>query len=385
MTRTWIAVLLVAALSGAAVAALPVPTVPGTVFVHALNGVNTTSTAGTYISTDASGSPPNFVIDNLWYHPWDTSSWSSTAGVSNDPYTEDAPMITTTAPAALNPAGTYDVYVYYIAPGWATAPPAEGVVARLPGGSWQTRNNANSTLLGQISDGNRPMYESHLGQVTGVSSLAVDIDDDNTQVGWVSYVGIGYNYQAQAPHGTVVNATSGNTVGAVDPWFTVPPDYSQNDNKWTLWGGDTWLAYGGLTGQFGAGENAPMLTTTATGLDPGRIYDVYVLLLGDSPTTNGIQAAISGDTLQTYMLEDSLRTTLGAHGGNVQDRPVYEAKIGQVQGVSEVSIDVDDDQANFFSCIYYGLAYEDVGAVPEPCTLGLLGIGGLFALRRRRS
>ena len=357
MMRTLIAAVLVAVVGGAAVAAVPVPTVPGTVYVPSQG--NTTSLADPYIGVGGS-----FPTDNLWYHPWDTASFASSAGEATggiSTSTEDAPMITTTVPMTVVPTGSYDVYLYYINPGWGDATLPDGVVANLNGGGWQTITAANSTeLTDQLSDGDRPMYEAHLGQVSGASSIAVDIDDDPTQVGWCSYLGLGVDYLAVAPRGMVVNATELNTTSAIDPdpWFTVPPDYLQDDNLWTLWGGDTWLAYGGLSGQFGAGEDAPMLTTSASGLDPARTYDVFVLLLGDGPT-NGIQAAVSGGSLQTYMLDDATETTLFAHGGT--DRPVYEAKIGQVSGVSDLAIDIDDDQANFFSCIYYGLAYEDIG------------------------
>lgn len=155
----------------------------------------------------------------------------------------------------------------------------------------------------------------------------------------------------------------------------------------------------------GGTDDAHMLKTTVSGLSSDT-YDVYVYywsdtsdwriqagLASDSLTEFGFQTQTAGTTVyraqdNTTAYSDSLgvnpfTTAVMLTEGN---RTLVQAYLGQVTG-TEISVFLDDspDAATTGSDArtwYDGVGYE---VIPEPATIGLLGVfgGGLFLFRRR--
>ena len=137
-------------------------------------------------------------------------------------------------------------------------------------------------------------------------------------------------------------------------------------------------------------EGSPMLTTTVSGLDPLKIYDVYLVFWSVNVEDGGkwgLKGGLTGETLVEYFDDPSTRLG-GVHGENVFENHVL---IGQVQGVTSFGVDVDDLEAPFETsdqrAWYDGVSYNEVGIVPEPSAISLLLVGaiGLLAGGRRRT
>ena len=103
---------------------------------------------------------------------------------------------------------------------------------------------------------------------------------------------------------------------------------------------------------------APVPTTTAS----GGGYNVNV---SGTPLTTGIP---TGNSIYTV--------TFVAVAGNV----TIDATGGNWDGFT-AAVGIDDGQYEYGAI--YGLPYAQVTVVPEPMTIALLGLGGLF-LRRRK-
>lgn len=180
------------------------------------------------------------------------------------------------------------------------------------------------------------------------------------------------------PGGNVLNSATNS-----DSDYWAPANNSSDD----LWSPNS----GAMLSHTASNDDSPELKQTFSGLDPTRIYDIYVKGLyywNDSIAATSYYApagALEGDSVQTY---------LGVEGTGALT-PVY-LLVGQVQGTNSVTVIYDDfdvaavdahtgglpKRAN--RTYILGLGYEDVGAVPEPASLGLLAAGlGLLSLRRR--
>ncbi len=154
----------------------------------------------------------------------------------------------------------------------------------------------------------------------------------------------------------------GNTVDSVtgdpDTWVQDPPLGLVDDLKWDHntadWnggldadgkvGGTSWYSNDDPLG----GTPAPVIRTTASGLNPAETYDVY-LTYYDNPT--GVQAALSGGTLQTYLDNFDVDSGIEAwpFGGTVK-----LASLGQVTGVSDVAIDVGSTGSSYYEGLLVG-------------------------------
>ena len=271
-----------------------------------------------------------------------------------------APMITTTA-LGLNSGLTYNVYMAYYNAGL-------GVNAALSGDSlnnYAGNYSIDTGVVGSnLDDGNVKL--ALLGEVSGVTEVAIDVGSN----GFSYYEGLLVDivmappsildgFAAGSIYADASFGAAGNTVDSItgDPssWVQDPPSGAVDDLRWDHntadWNGG--LTADGETGgtSFYSSDDpagltpAPMITTTATGLDPGETYNVY-LTYYDIPT--GVQAALSGETLETYL--DNWDIDSG-----IPNEDAHTAKLallGTVTGVSEVGIDVASTGSSYYDGLF---------------------------------
>ncbi len=343
--------------------------------------------------------PPSGAVDDLkWDH--NIAAWNgglTAAGEaggtslysSEDPNGATPAYVLRTTASGLNSALKYNVYLTYY-------DNAGGVNAAITG------NPLNNYLGNYNIDTGVPNTDgvgaklALLGTVTGETSVSIDIGGaggsyydgllvDVAPPTFLEILGDGAIYAdaTVGPGGNTVNKGTGSDVD----YFVDPPAWTDADGLWdhnTAALGNGGLDANGVPGGSSLYANddpagptpAPVLTTTATGLDPGQSYDVYLTYYNN---VEGVQAALSDGELLTYATDDwDIDSTIEAwpSGGTAK-----LAWLGTVSGLSEVSIDVGSTTGAY----YEGLA---VVPVPEPSTLvlafsGLLGLL-VFGWRRRR-
>lgn len=204
--------------------------------------------------------------------------------------------------------------------------------------------------------------------------------------------------------------------GSGDAWQEPYPGYPGNQD--TLWNvrPDPY-GYGPLgqdaeeTGTlFEANENSyGQLKTVSSGLVDGQEYDVYVVFASKgagenwnataslSPISLGANNLVTsgltyGNTVATYTALDTVSTvdilagtaTGGDFGGGIL---AFMGKVGTITGdaggVLDVYIDDLEDGVNVNNRTWYDGVY--LQAIPEPATIGLVGIfgAGLLFVRRK--
>ena len=174
----------------------------------------------------------------------------------------------------------------------------------------------------------------------------------------------------------------GNTArldGGTDPWY----DTVEINGRWFY--RDPYWAANDKGFQYNMPLVPPELVQTGTGLDPGRIYEISVLYWN---WAGGVSARMHGEaeyTQHNYGLNDGTNI----YPSLPDNDSVYQAVIGEVQGVTSYQVDVRAYYApNNSNDRWIGTAYEDIGAVPEPSSLVMIGMGLLclfgICVRRRR-
>jgi hypothetical protein len=195
---------------------------------------------------------------------------------------------------------------------------------------------------------------------------------------------------AEAMVGTYVDATTSNT----GPASAFSVTQSDTDDQWFVDTSRTYCEGGAVIVSQGGKpmndniepdvfEDAPLLTTTVTGLANGA-YDAYLVYWAKGDWT--LQAAISGQSLATY--DVSSGTEVGDNGtGAIFKRQVLLGTVSVTNG--ELKVDVDDyiaqPSVGDFRAWYDGVAYM-AQPVPEPGTIALLASGliGLLAYAWRK-
>ncbi|MBN1553727.1 MAG: PEP-CTERM sorting domain-containing protein [Phycisphaerae bacterium] len=187
--------------------------------------------------------------------------------------------------------------------------------------------------------------------------------------------------------GTYVDAdggTGGNTVnnstGDPDDWWT-----TENSDSDDLWAYREKPAY--RDGDFyecsGTNyEDAPMIKTTISGLTAGTSYEIRVIYASETKLTTDwiIAAGLSAGSLTRYQWGDGVSEETGVEieSGVAEMQVLIGTVVASVEGTISAYIDMPDAEGR---CDYDGVTYLEV---PEPATMGLLTLGGLGMLIRRK-
>ena len=184
---------------------------------------------------------------------------------------------------------------------------------------------------------------------------------------------------------------AGSGMTATTPGLTVAgaPGAGANDNEWGFTDSNGLAVMGasldnpldGLVwvsrGDFG--EDNPLLTTTISGLDDSKFYNIYFYQATNDVQSWGLQAGASGSTLTTYFLGDGVTIEDGTT--NLEEVLLLNA----VQSVGgEIQIDIDDNQGANVRGFYKGVGVEETTEIPEPASLSLCALGALCLIKRNK-
>ena len=153
-----------------------------------VNPNNTTSVANPYYSADDSG------YSGIWTWPFNYHG-AVFVSDSDTKYHENCPMLTTTI-TGLDPTHIYAVTVDYL--DYSKQGLACGIQAGLAGSPLTLCTAATGTLESTY-DGSVDLYYQVVGQISGVSSFALNVDDTPAQGLRTYYQGLEYKDLGEAP------------------------------------------------------------------------------------------------------------------------------------------------------------------------------------------
>jgi hypothetical protein len=257
-----------------------------------------------------------------------------------------------------------------------------------------TRSNLNAAMIATFSA--MTLMASSGAYAVAVAGLPGDYTD--------AQPGSGGN-TVNASGGSIDDFLADTTAGPSDPYT---PAWSATDGLWdhntnndgnpgfnpagVLAAASGPLGATGTTGMLYSNEtaNSPTVrTTAATALDSSVLYNVYVVYHSSPGAVgggnHGVSAAITGQSLVDYDNTNGIDSGIDLINPSTQldtTGNVFYALLGQVTGVTSVSIDVQHQGAAAYAQTFYDGVLVEV--VPEPASVLLMGMGGLMMLRRRR-
>lgn len=194
--------------------------------------------------------------------------------------------------------------------------------------------------------------------------------------------------------GTYVDAnggSGGNTVnastGSADDWWTTTN--SDTDGLWVE-RYDSEYGEGDFLEATGTNyENVPTIKTTISGLTPGKSYELRVIYASENETRPGrytdwvISTGLAADALTTYFWNDGAGNNeptgvMLAGGAIYQMQVLLGTVVADASGEISAFVDMNNAEGR---CRWDGVTYLEV---PEPATMGLLTLGGLGMLIRRK-
>ena len=213
---------------------------------------------------------------------------------------------------------------------------------------------------------------------------------------------------------TYVDASDTNTSGNGTPPSPTGGNI-YNDNRWSLrtvgsTGADivnnNVFEAGPLEPSSSVNENAPLLTTTVSGLTPGQSYQMFVYFVSQDASGTGQVWQVDAGLNPASLMFFNPNTTRGFEVGQIQQLPggsstyfanavtvpsnrnYFQGNLGTAvaNDSGEVQVFVDAPTGDINNNGNRRSWYDGVGfeAVPEPSTALLSLVGMTFLLRRRR-
>ena len=181
---------------------------------------------------------------------------------------------------------------------------------------------------------------------------------------------------------TLAQAAITGTMTWADISNTTPADQIKTPVTTNYWWPATWdySWYGRQITSLNArlAETVQPLTTTVTGLDNTKTYEVFVQFVGIEGNTDwAVMAALAGGQKETYTSANSVNT--GVQVFAIDAFHVYEHSLGSVSGVTSLGVDISQSPGK--EAHFNGVSYQEV--VPEPAAVSLLLLGLALAMRRR--
>lgn len=289
------------------------------------------STTNTTLATGGTFAPPTNGTtgnDNNWEQRTTFGSGGSIFESGGEQPAENAPELRTTI-SGLTPGASYTIFVYF----WDPTSTGEDWSIRAAGSSNPGANTLYSasdstTELGSTAaisantqtfatapttlvEGGRALLAAPIGTLTanGSGVITVFVDDRHaaTSVNFRTwYDGVAYELAAPPPnHIVYVDATTTNTKRWDNlPFVPTPDGVSGADNNWEIRN----LANSATVLEAGAegAENAPLLVTTLTGLNPNTEYVLYSYFWDASTGNWRIKSSLKTSDIQDNGTPSSL-------------------------------------------------------------------------------
>ncbi len=225
--------------------------------------------------------------------------------------------------------------------------------------------------------------------VLGVSGLASAAD-------WTAYndcspYGAGVTTTANVTNhwetfGELVKYSDGTSTGVTISWDKAGA-YEFNQNLYPAAGTDMDTVFTGIVNLNGvnAGQSGSPITYTFNGLDDSKTYEIVIASIrgGRSANDRGGNIELLGAVSSTY--------ACSAGAPKLSETKVtidqgYNDVLGHVAGWTDIAVDSSGEFSIEITRAYgswYGINAVQLTQVPEPATMLILGLGGLF-LRRRK-
>ena len=150
----------------------------------------------------------------------------------------------------------------------------------------------------------------------------------------------------------------------------------------------SWCAAGWANGSSLGLQFGGTGVTEAGNESPGAMHYIY------PPSTTGVPVKFREELIGPGMGPGSMFTdggtesgtpyTLGSHPGVFNDGNSFATSIFLAEGNQVVLTIEENNFNNYGAAMFYGLYFTEIGPIPEPASVTLLGLGALLLLHRRR-